>query len=87
MIKVTKVLKNIFKAKSAPMADPAAQMSGVSSSSDAVAEQATIIPRSKHAISRNHISDNALKVLYRLKNRGFAAYLVGGWRERFIVGA
>lgn len=37
-----------------------------------------IIPREQHNISRVDISDNALKVLYRLKNAGFKAYLVGG---------
>lgn len=37
-----------------------------------------IIPRSEHRISRANISDNALKVLYRLKNAGYEAYLVGG---------
>ncbi|MBA1147006.1 polynucleotide adenylyltransferase PcnB [Ectothiorhodospiraceae bacterium WFHF3C12] len=37
-----------------------------------------IIPRSDHRISRADISENALKVLYRLKNAGFEAYLVGG---------
>jgi len=37
-----------------------------------------IIPREKHNISRNKISKNVLKVLYRLKDAGFAAYLVGG---------
>lgn len=37
-----------------------------------------IIPRSDHIISRDNINPNALKVLYRLKNAGFAAYLVGG---------
>ncbi len=40
--------------------------------------QAHIIPRSEHGISRADISDNALKVLYRLKNAGYQAYLVGG---------
>lgn len=37
-----------------------------------------IIPRSEHRISRANISDNALKVLYRLKSAGYEAYLVGG---------
>ena len=37
-----------------------------------------IISRSEHAISRSDISENALKVLYRLKNAGYKAYLVGG---------
>lgn len=39
---------------------------------------AAIIPRDEHAVSRSRISDNALKVLYRLHNAGYQAYLVGG---------
>lgn len=38
----------------------------------------THIPRAQHIISRDWISPNALKVLYRLKDAGFSAYLVGG---------
>ncbi|CDG20261.1 Poly(A) polymerase [Xenorhabdus poinarii G6] len=38
----------------------------------------TVIPRAQHPISRKDISDNALKVLYRLNKSGFEAYLVGG---------
>ena len=37
-----------------------------------------IIPRAQHTISRQEISDNALKVLYRLNKSGYEAYLVGG---------
>ena len=37
-----------------------------------------IYSRSEHSISRSQISENALKVLYRLKKSGFDAYLVGG---------
>ncbi|MCG8612776.1 MAG: polynucleotide adenylyltransferase PcnB [Pseudomonadales bacterium] len=37
-----------------------------------------IIPRSEHHVSRNDISDHALKVLYRLNKAGHEAYLVGG---------
>ena len=37
-----------------------------------------IVPRSDHNISRANISPNALKVLYRLRSAGFAAFLVGG---------
>lgn len=40
--------------------------------------RATIISRKQHAISRKDISDNTLKVLYRLKKHGYQAYLVGG---------
>ncbi|MGF1696681.1 polynucleotide adenylyltransferase PcnB [Vibrio lamellibrachiae] len=37
-----------------------------------------VIARDEHNISRKQISDNALKVLYRLNGAGFEAYLVGG---------
>jgi len=37
-----------------------------------------IIPRAEHNISRDDISKNALKVLYRLHNAGYEAFLVGG---------
>jgi poly(A) polymerase len=37
-----------------------------------------ILARSEHIISRKNIDPDALKVLYRLKNHGFLAYLVGG---------
>lgn len=37
-----------------------------------------IIPRSEHPISRKNIDREALKVLYRLRDAGFTAYLVGG---------
>jgi poly(A) polymerase len=45
-----------------------------------------VIPRSEHVISRANISDNALKVLYRLKNAGFQAYLVGGGVRDLLLG-
>jgi len=37
-----------------------------------------ILSRAEHIISRKNIDPDALKVLYRLKNNGFVAYLVGG---------
>lgn len=37
-----------------------------------------ILPRPQHILSRKDIDPNALKVLYRLHNHGFRAYLVGG---------
>ncbi len=45
-----------------------------------------VIPRSEHNISRNQISENALKVLYRLKNGGYGAYLVGGSVRDLLLG-
>ena len=39
---------------------------------------ARVLPRAEHPISRDNIAPNALKVLYRLHNAGYKAYLVGG---------
>jgi len=46
----------------------------------------TIIPRSAHNISRASISPNALKVLYRLKDAGYQAHLVGGGVRDLLLG-
>jgi poly(A) polymerase len=45
-----------------------------------------IIPRSEHSISRSHISANALRVLYRLHEAGFQAFLVGGCVRDLLLG-
>jgi poly(A) polymerase len=37
-----------------------------------------ILARAEHVVSRKNIDADALKVLYRLKNHGFVAYMVGG---------
>ncbi|KAF1715085.1 polynucleotide adenylyltransferase [Pseudoxanthomonas sangjuensis] len=54
----------------------------------AITPQATlqVIPREQHPISRKDISPNALRVLYRLRDAGFAAYLVGGAVRDLLVG-
>lgn len=45
-----------------------------------------IIGRDQHSISRKDISPSALKVLYRLKDAGFDAYLVGGCIRDLLLG-
>jgi poly(A) polymerase len=45
-----------------------------------------IVPRAEHSISRSNISQNALKVLYRLRDAGHAAYLVGGGVRDLLLG-
>ncbi len=45
-----------------------------------------VIPRSKHALSRRDVDPDALKVLYRLKEAGFIAYLVGGSVRDLLLG-
>lgn len=45
-----------------------------------------VIPRTEHNISRKQISPSALKVLYRLHESGFGAYLVGGCVRDLLLG-
>ncbi len=45
-----------------------------------------IIPRSEHPVSRKSISANAVKVMYRLKDAGYDAYLVGGGVRDLLLG-
>ena len=44
------------------------------------------IPRDAHNISRKQISSGALRVLYRLNEAGYAAYLVGGAVRDLLIG-
>ena len=46
----------------------------------------TVIPRSEHSISRRDVDPDALKVLYRLKEAGFIACLVGGSVRDLLLG-
>lgn len=43
-------------------------------------------PRPDHPISRGEISDNTLKVLYRLSKKGYLGYLVGGGVRDLLLG-
>lgn len=47
---------------------------------------AKVVTRNDHPVSRQHISPNALKVLYRLDKGGYEAYLVGGGVRDMFVG-
>ncbi|MFC3815728.1 polynucleotide adenylyltransferase PcnB [Lysobacter sp. GCM10012299] len=44
------------------------------------------IPRDQHNVSRRDISPNALRVLYRLREGGFDAFLVGGAVRDLLIG-
>jgi poly(A) polymerase len=44
------------------------------------------VPRDRHNISRANISPNAVKVLYRLRQGGYEAYLVGGGVRDLLLG-
>jgi len=45
-----------------------------------------VYTRSEHNISRSQMSENAVKVLYRLKKSGYEAYLVGGCVRDLLLG-
>ncbi len=45
-----------------------------------------IVPRAEHPISRRDIDADALKVLYRLQEAGYTAYLVGGSVRDLLLG-
>lgn len=45
-----------------------------------------VLSRSDHSLSRKQIDPETLKVLYRLRNQGFKAYLVGGGVRDLLLG-
>ena len=51
-----------------------------------VTPQLRVIARADHAISRKNISNGALRVLYRLNEAGYAAFLVGGAVRDLLLG-
>ena len=53
---------------------------------DANEVEPRIVSRSEHPISRKDINANALKVLYRLHNAGYKAYMVGGSVRDLMLG-
>src|SRR6476660_5919801 len=46
----------------------------------------TIVPRAQHTISRRDVDPDALKVLYRLHEHNYIAYLVGGSVRDLLLG-
>ncbi|MEI6669915.1 MAG: hypothetical protein WCP29_17335 [Acidobacteriota bacterium] len=45
-----------------------------------------VVARDQHTLSRRDVDPDALKVLYRLKDAGFSAYLVGGGVRDLLLG-
>jgi poly(A) polymerase len=45
-----------------------------------------IVPRAEHGISRSLMSPNGVKVLYKLREQDFTAYLVGGGVRDLLLG-
>ncbi|MES3007737.1 MAG: polynucleotide adenylyltransferase PcnB [Pseudomonadota bacterium] len=63
-----------------------APATGKASLSDLDLSGARVIEREDHCISRKSISPNALKVLYRLNDAGYHAFLVGGGVRDLLLG-
>ena len=59
---------------------------GTGSKPDDTSPAPRIIPRQNHPISRKNIDREALKVLYRLRDAGYVAYLVGGGVRDLYLG-
>src|SRR5687768_3757025 len=45
-----------------------------------------VVPRSEHSLSRTQIDPDALRVLYRLHQNDYVAYLVGGSVRDLLLG-
>jgi poly(A) polymerase len=58
----------------------------LASSATGAETERRIIPRPEHNVSRAQISKNALKVLYRLRESGYQAFLVGGGVRDLLLG-
>ncbi|MGB0467378.1 MAG: polynucleotide adenylyltransferase PcnB [Pontibacterium sp.] len=56
------------------------------SSPAAESQQHRIIPEAEHHINRQHLDDNAMKVVYRLIDGGYDGYLVGGCIRDLLTG-
>ncbi len=65
---------------------PAATASVPKAEASSILPPLQVITRDQHSVSRRDISPSALKVLYRLKDAGFEAYLVGGCIRDLLLG-
>lgn len=68
----------------AEVADP--NGTAIDKSKEICSQLSNAISRDQHNISRKKISQNALKVLYRLQDNGYEAYLVGGCIRDLLMG-
>lgn len=67
-------------------APPAPKAESVADRRARIAAGLKVIPREAHDISRRKISPNALRVLYKLRDAGYHAYLVGGAVRDLLLG-
>ena len=69
-----------------PSRVPPHRMTEPASQPDDLVPSLRVIPREEHGVSRKQMSQNALRVLYRLREAGFGAYLVGGAVRDLLAG-
>lgn len=75
---ILKFFKKIFSKAAGTDDQPAA--------TESKPEKHRVYSRSEHNISRSQMSENAVKVLYRLNKSGYEAYLVGGCVRDLLLG-
>jgi poly(A) polymerase len=64
----------------------ASKKMAISSTKNQPTSGSTVLTRDQHNVSRKKMSNNALKVLYRLNSGGYDAYLVGGGVRDLLLG-
>lgn len=80
-------IKRVFGGrKAAPAKAPEPPVENLAERRARIAAGLRIIAREQHSISRKQISQNALRVLYKLRDAGFHAYLVGGAVRDLMLG-
>ena len=88
---MTGILKRLFSKKTKNQQSSSKAHSGENVSIENTATETQqiepkILSRDRHSVSRKKISKNALKVLYRLNEAGYQAYLVGGGVRDILLG-
>ena len=83
------IIKRIFsKKKKSSSSNETANQRGRRNNNHEIAtsDDLKILTRDQHCVSRKNISKNALKVLYKLNEAGYQAYLVGGGVRDILLG-
>lgn len=80
---MTGILKRLFSRKSKSRQSKHKKQTD---EGNGIADSAHVLTRESHCVSRKKISRNALKVLYRLNEAGYQAYLVGGGVRDILLG-
>ncbi|MGI1945667.1 polynucleotide adenylyltransferase PcnB [Shewanella glacialipiscicola] len=84
--RISQFCKQLFEDAPKTTAPTQAQTEPTTPEQSSGALSLELVPRDAHTVSRKQISENALKVLYRLNKSGFKAYLVGGGVRDLLLG-